>query len=377
MNKLTTILMALLAMWAGTAQAQPSASCVIRIESDSSTLPLHPDMVNALVQSSGVMEAALGSHVEALRADDMAGTEWIDVKLICMERRSDLLIGQLRVELWDNVYGNARDMDLVSDVLHGVCAQLQSIFEQTGREDQGHLAQQVAAAEESLARARAELEHVQQAEHELCAAAGRYQLDRDQVLAEVEDLRRQMESIEMELQSLTARRSALAKQIAEVGERAAKETEQDPVVAELEKVVSLRQAELAELIKRVDEGLATQSETRRVQEEVARARAELAQYRRTAVQQAGGAWLDDLNKALVSVSSELLSENAKRTVIEARLEDVEKRNLLELVNRYDREVRLEREMAELAVRRALSELHELTQQKRSYQSPRVTVLGGR
>ena len=146
-------------------------------------------------------------------------------------------------------------------------------------------------------------------------------------------------------------------------------------MAELEKVVALRQERLTYAMELVRGGVASDFDVQAEQEAVAQARAELARSRQAAVQRAGGEWLSKLNEALMGASGDLLSRNAELKTVETLLADIEERKLLELVNRYDREVRLEREMAEDAVREALDRMQRLTQELRSYRGPRVTVQG--
>ncbi len=375
MKRMLIVTMALLVAGAGLAQAQTGASCVVRFEGYSSTLPVTPDMIDALAGSSGVVKAALSKHQDALRNYDAPIGDIIGVKFAAMHQQRDLIVGRLSVELYDKIVDHTQDTELANDLLHGICTQLRETLERTGRQDQEHLAQKLAAAEETLAAARAEMERVQQLDQELCASAGRYELHREAVVAEMEDLRREEKALEMSMQAMAARRDALARQIAEVAQRAEEKVAEDEVIAELEKVVELRQEELAEMLERVETGTVMRADAREAQEGVARARAELARERQEALQRAGAGWLDELSESLMAVSSELMEQAAELATVNARQIEMQERNLLELVNRYDRDVRWQREMAESAVREALRDVQKTTDQVRSYQLPRITVLG--
>jgi hypothetical protein len=108
----------------------------------------------------------------------------------------------------------------------------------------------------------------------------------------------QLQSLELELAGLQARREAIEVQLATVQAEALKHADVDEVAAQLQSVVEIRQREL-ELVKQsVDVGKATPIELEMVKGKLATAKAEYAEAKRDAMKSESGATLDWLRNDL-------------------------------------------------------------------------------
>jgi len=180
---------------------------------------------------------------------------------------------------------------------------------------------------------------------------------------------------ELALAGLAAAEQAITEQIAKIGQRAVEAVETSPVVAEMAKVVELREQRVEYLGRMHEAGVVDGIETTAAQEQVALARVELLERREAAAARAGAGVLEKLNQDLAQKSIELAGALARRQTLQARLEDMRARNLLELSERWACEVELPRDQAQRALQRLTLEQQELGARLRSLRLPEVSVIG--
>jgi archaellum component FlaC len=161
-------------------------------------------------------------------------------------------------------------------------------------------------------------------------AAGGSQQQLEQQLAESVTLLRQLD---LDRVSLVARRAAIEERVDELREAAGRDLETDPVVEQLEKIVQIREEQLAATRTLHDVGQAVATELKAVEYELAQARIELFKAERAAVEQAHGAILRDLNDELsklfvdaaelnarIEALGQIVAELRERTSVEVRVE---------------------------------------------------------
>ena len=180
----------------------------------------------------------------------------------------------------------------------------------------------------------------------------------------------------MRLAALHARQNALTEQIARIGKDLEAKAQQDPVAIELAKVVALRERALQAAQERSEAKLFSEQEVRDVEEKLALARADLAKQRQVANQLAGGNLLADFNKEVVNLAVEIAEVEAQREAVRERAAQIHERKLLELADRYDREVRPQLPLAEHAIEQALQRELQINTQLSAYRPPTLTVPGG-
>jgi chromosome segregation ATPase len=133
--------------------------------------------------------------------------------------------------------------------------------------------------------------------------------------------------------SLTARRAAIEERVDQLREAAGADLETDPVVEQLEKIVQIREEQLAATRTLHEVGQTVATELKAVEYELAQARIELFKAKRAAIEQAHGAILRELNdelsklfvddaehKARIEALAEIVAELRERTSVEVRVE---------------------------------------------------------
>jgi hypothetical protein len=130
--------------------------------------------------------------------------------------------------------------------------------------------------------------------------------------------------ITLELAGQSARQKALEERVAKLGESAAARVGKDPVAAELEKIVQLREEEVRRgdtlrQAKSISEG-----EIGKLQAQVAEAKARLFERRESVAKLSGTDLLGDLNKELVTLTITIAENEARLRHVDERLQGLAK-----------------------------------------------------
>ncbi|UCG48855.1 MAG: hypothetical protein JSU94_03555 [Phycisphaerales bacterium] len=185
------------------------------------------------------------------------------------------------------------------------------------------------------------------------------------------ELLRNLAAAEMELARLQSRRTAIEQQIAEMGKQA-EELADDPVTAELEKMLELSTRGLAITEELVRDGHVSPAVLDKARMEIARARIELAKRRQELARDAGGSRLASLNNELTTLAIDLAEKTAEAQVLNRQLEQVNAQ--LSATAAFDPElarIRLAKRTFDIAERRA----NELRTLAAGLNPPTVAVLG--
>ena len=361
------------------------ASCLLKITWDPETLPLDEDSFRLLAYRSGVRQRAAWDVFEE-RKDFFASESIIapvprpsivQVDFDFSRSRVDPEQGMLLAHLEVVIPLEAADLKpAAEELMAATCTRLRAVLLKAHHSEFRQVHEHAELAQREQAEAEKQLVHLQELRRALCAQAGRSGLSREAILDQMRDLEDHKRETEMELAGQQALRRALEEQIARIGERLETETKGDAVLAELEKVVELRNQQLDRFRELVAQGQASPAELADVQGQVAMAKVELAEQRRAAMERLGADRLAELNEELARVSIHAAELEARLHFIAQRLEQMETKNLLELADRFEREVSVQLPMAIEAVESAAAWRRELERQIRVARPPTVTVIGG-
>jgi hypothetical protein len=206
------------------------------------------------------------------------------------------------------------------------------------------------------------------------AAAGQQQLATDAVNlgGQRSDLVRKMQTLELDLAGIDARRKAIQEQIAAIQAAAGKQLAQDRVTQELEQLQHTNAINLGNIKKQADAGRVTATELAQAEESAARIRIDLARRREELSRQAGGAQLEEFTKELSHLAIDKAEKEAQLQMVHRQLDEVQ-RQLAQALT-FDPEaarLRLAQESLEIAGRR----MTELQARRVNLPLPTVTLIG--
>jgi hypothetical protein len=385
---LATVVWLVTGAGAQTSQEQPAAEtrpssetatarCVLRVRYFRGDVPLDRKSFSALVNSDAVLGAAVrcvpGLEQAAPGRDVSAALSELN-ELSQIEGHTSVTTAllELSVRVWQNV------PDAETKAANLLAAVSSRLEQGLGARNDAALRQRreaVDRAAEQVTQAQMELGKVQGPQQTLYAEAGQTELSRANILADLQATERDEQQAEMKLVELHARQNAIAEQIARIGKEVATRTQDDPVAVELQKVVALREKALEKAQELRKKGVAPEQDVNDAEEHLALARAELAKQREAASQSAGGNLLADLNKEVVTLAVDIAEAEARREYLHKRLEQARDRKLLELADRYEREVAPQLSAAEQTLRDALAQQVQAEERLAQYCPVTVTVLG--
>lgn len=351
-----------------------SASCVLHVTSHPRQLPLNERALGQLVESTGVAGRAVR---DVLHVGPEALEDWVHVGFTPNEvdrhvdRRS--VVGRLTVEIkpprpdFDSRQAEA--------LLAAVCTRLKAELATASEQARLALATQVEMTRTQLDAAQQQYERLGAVEKALYDEAGRVDLSRDAILARLRELESLEHRLALQLVAQQARRRATTEQIASISAGVEEKVKTDAVVAELMQVVTLREQQVERMRGLFDMGQADAAQLGQAQEQLAMARAQVAQQRRDASAAAAGNVLAKLNDDLIMLSVETAEAEAQLAHVRSELEKLRSQRVLELADRYEREVVLQRDLLETAVRMAANQLHEAEHDLQGFAPAMVAVLG--
>lgn len=340
------------------------ASHLIKIERGSSPLPLTGDVIQGLLDSVAVRDTVL----REVMPDDEAARAGVYLTFTAtVEMGGDVLVGRLTAS-------ELPSHDMARRVLDAAFHRLRDALVGSAAADRADLERQLALARDELADAEAEYSRLQERQNALREKAGRIDLDPQAIGNELSDLRANLRNLELQTVARQAREAALAERIAEIGARVERELGENTVVREMERVLELREQELARTRRLVESGQAGEAELLAALEQVARSRAEIAERRHAARMQAGGDQLASLNEELADLATQTAEAEAHRAWLQDQLNELGGRDVLRLAAEFERES-LGEWIARSRRNSAEARLLELERQLRSIREPQVHILG--
>jgi len=386
----------LLAMGPLTAQDRPqsdakplsgsyTASCLVRI-STSASLMLDDHTVNALLSSAGVLNQAVR---EVLGLPPTAIDKFVFVvfsrvgtggalggepgKLFAWQAPEHTILGEIRLEISED----AKVKPAAEELLAKICERLIVAVASLSEPEREQLHREMAVADEELERAERRLAELVRVRRDLWEAAAAADLPRADILDTIKHYEEEALSIEFSLAGLKARSEALTEQIAKIAQQMHAAPGTDPVAAELEKVVAVRERELEYRRGQQAAEVVSEREVGQAIENLAMAKAQLAQHRQAIAKAAGGDLLAEFNRDLVKLSIETAEMEGRREFLQVKLAKVKEGDLLELADRFEREVSLQLALAQNGVQAATERLDAVRHQLSTFRPPTVTVIGGK
>lgn len=349
-----------------------SAKCLVRIMSDPDMLPVGAEMISSLLASTPVLGEP-AREILGSKADSIDDVVIVSFELLehSHSRMGAVLTGSIAVD----VHGDdARPA--AEELLAAICARLEQALQRVGAIDQKRFQERLTEVEAELAQLDEQYGLIRAARRELFKQAGRDDLSRGRIEDAINELEDTRQDIELSLAGAQAREVALTEQIAKVAQQAIEAAEKSAVAKELSEIVDIRKMELAHAQRLHETGQASQSDLNKGQEALARARADLARYRESVSKTAGAELLTQLNHELVSLSIESAEQEAQLRAVQQRLAAIRAKQLLELADRYEREVELRLKLSERALLDLTEEQYELKETIRNLRLPEVMVIGG-
>ncbi len=198
------------------------------------------------------------------------------------------------------------------------------------------------------------------------------QADIRALAAQKNELARAIQSLELDLVSMEARRKAMYMQMEEVRQQADKRLAADTVTRELEKLVQMNTTNLKLLEQRVITGQMAEADLASAQESAARARIELARRREELAKLTGGGRIEQYDSELSKMTIDEAENRARLEVLRKQLDEVQRQLMQASI--FDPEAaraRIAQETLDLANRR----VGELEARMATLQPPTVIMIG--
>ena len=225
-----------------------------------------------------------------------------------------------------------------------------------------------------LDKAKSGLADAQKARAQIVTQSGMGYSSSKTILSRIADLESKRQSLEVEVAGLRVRVKAMQDQVARLAAKAEAAAKDDPVAAELAKVVEFREFELKRGEEAHRQGVATKSEVMQAAAQVAEVKARLAERRQQAVAAAAGELLTALNHDLVHDSIRLVEKEAELEAVTSQLKPLRDPKLLGLSAQYDT-LSDEVSMAERRFQTALQRQSDLQSRLAAVRAPTIIVIG--
>jgi len=186
------------------------------------------------------------------------------------------------------------------------------------------------------------------------------------------ELTRQLERLQMDLATMSARERAIHEQMARVEDQTHKKLAEDTVTQELQGLIAMSNDHLAMLQRQFETGRLSLAELNKARGDLTQARIELARRRDELSKSSGGSRLAELNKDLSVMAIDRAEMTAQEQIVRKQLEETQRE--LAQVSRFDpraARVRIAQEALTIAERRLI----ELKTRLANFQPPSVTMIG--
>ena len=204
------------------------------------------------------------------------------------------------------------------------------------------------------------------------AAKPKDQADVRILAARKNELARTIQSLELDLAGMQARRQAIQKQMATAEAEANDRLANDAVTQELEKLMQLSTTQFERLKQLVDTGRLSQTELAQGQESVARARVELARRREELTKSVSGSRLEQFNTELSRMTIDEAEKQTQLGILSNQLDEVQRQ--LVQASTFDPEA-VRTRIAEETLETINCRIGELETRLATLQPPTVVMLG--
>jgi chromosome segregation ATPase len=251
-------------------------------------------------------------------------------------------------------------------VIENLRAALRGAFDEYRNRVHGRLE----LAEEEASRTERELSDIQE---RLRKIADSHILDKDRILGDIMDLRRNLQNIKMNQESDRVIVESITKRIAETQARAKEQIANDTVLKEIQQIIERQQQQVTAAKLLADRGMAGEDKIVEAEQNLSRARIELAQRKEELSRSAGGNEIESLNRQLADRSIQESQNQARIAALNKQL--AEQEDLLNKTDDYEL-LSLKTDIAKQNLQEALIWRDRISRQMRLIQPPMVSVLGG-
>lgn len=363
-----------------------AASCLLKITSDPAILPLEEDIVEYLLHSSGVAGKAAREILDTEFNDNFLNVEWLAYE----EDMTNPPAGNdsyQDVRKSEGIHNNIENCQMIllriavniepvgiaaaQEFMNALIDNLRSAFTGAFDEYRNKLSDRLQLALEESDRAESEVRSMQEKLNEISDSTI---LDKDRILNEIDDLRRQFERIQMEQSSDEVMIETITNQIMETKRNVFQQAKEDAIINEIKRIIELKSQDVEEERKQVESGVTVrESYLREAEEKVARLRIELAQRQNELSKSTGGNLIESLNRKLAEHSLQTALNKQKMIALKQQITKAE-----DLLNKADdfELLSLKLDIAKQNLKEAIIWRDRMSRQIRMLQPPTVTVIGG-
>ncbi|MHC5060680.1 MAG: hypothetical protein ACYTFK_06310 [Planctomycetota bacterium] len=352
------------------AQAEPEqtlehrvyASCLLKITSNSSVLPIDGRTIHYLANSSGVAGKAarnvgINEASDFLKKLGMKGLVSVQELSRTENRLGSVFLFQFHLPHQPEEFMNRVIKNLTKDLNTDYAQSIQYLVEQ-----------RVSVAQEART-AEAHLDLFQKELRELAGSRG--SLSRQAVVEEIDKLREKIQNAEFQLEYDWARMNYSQQKAAQTRDKMqGQPSTDDPVTVELEKVVQTYTNQLERLLAQDNR---ERPESAMAREKLIKARIDLAQQREQKSKSGGAKELDRLTREIAKYSRNVAEQEQSLSVRRRQLDQAQ--GLLEKADRYEI-LTIKAEQARENFKEAVRLRDRLERERSMIQPPVVSVLGG-
>ncbi len=393
-----------------------TASCLLKITSNPTVLPLEENVIEYLLRSSGVAGKAASEVLDTEFDNEFLEVEWLAnefnvslqnpyheesqmseendvIPMMGMDMGGGMMPGyEQRPPRFSRRPGmatisepsNNEQMILMriavntepvgigaEEFMNAILGNLDAALNRAFDSHKQRLSKQLILADEEVARTQSELTHMQE---RLNSISGSHILDRNRILNEIDNLRRDLQRIRMENLSDEVIIDTTTQQIMETERKVSQQAREDAIINEIKRIIELKSKEVEEERKQVESGVKVrESYLAEAEEKVARLRIELAQRLNELSKTSGGNQIESLN-------NELAKRSLQNTLNERKAQDIERHIAMaeELLSKADdyELLSLKTDIARENLRAAIIQYDRMNRKIRMLQPPSVSVIGG-
>jgi len=346
--------------------AVSKAGVMLRVMYDGESLPSGSSTLTYLARSHGVLETAVAETIKE------PPHYRLDIRIMEQRHHGSAYTLMCQVDLTLEAEGAEAQ---ARKALAAVIVRLRDALAKAAKQQQEILRKELAAVSKEVDLARVNMTRLQEHRASLAKEAGMPDPDRNRILSRTKSLESKRESLAVDVAGLRVRIKATQEQVAKLAAKASRAAKDDPVAAELTKVVEYKERKLRRHEEAHAQGKATKAEVMEAAARLAEAKARLAERRQQAATAAAGQLLAELNTQLVRDSIALVEKEAELKAVAEQIKPLQAPALLLMADQYatvDYDLRLARERYSRALNRRASLQADLA----ATRAPTVIVIGG-
>jgi hypothetical protein len=351
----------------------PARESLLMISAANNMAIANASVIEALMRRSDVEVAPVPAQPQPSVPDAAWLRAWrLQVANQVLEQQPDAAPEAINTHMWLLWLGRDQPEAQRRVMLEAARARVSEGLERAAESQRDQLRMRAQVAEKRLTQAVANVEQLLTASRQIQATAGRADLRREHVQSWLADLQHRRDELDMERAALLARRDALLRQLDESAKAAHRAESGDEVVAALARVVELRESQLQRLRKLTDR--VAEFELNACEEQLMMAKVEFLRARDAARDRVGAERLTHLRNRLADTAVGITEVEARLDFVRRKLGDAEAVKLMELSDRYERDIQSQLEAARASLQSAQEMRRRIETQLEMTVPPTVTLL---